>query len=150
MSPGMARYAHASGAYANIIEGAMQEKIGLAGPVDHVVCFYALQFLDIIDLDFLLAFAFLNTAVSVTFSVDEIPEGYNDALRQRDMEHMVQHNHLKAVEDFGVPHGWDLTFKRRFFAWKSYHTGHDIYTTVFRFDRRTREISIANADAMRE
>lgn len=114
----------------------MQQKVGLTGPVDHVVCFYALQFLDIVDLDFILTFAFLTTAMSVTFSIDEVPDDYNKALRQSGQEHMVQNNHLKAVEEFGIPQGWELAFKKRFFAWKSWHTGHDVYTTVFRFERR--------------
>ena len=136
LSPGMAARARSSGAYTSILEGSIQNYVSrIEEPVDHIVSFYALQFLDPVDMDFVLVSAFLTASCSVTISVDEIPEAYNDALRQNGYAHMAQWDHVQTVETFGVPRGWRLISQERFFAWKSWHTGHEVYTTVFRFER---------------
>lgn len=147
ISPGMAARARASGNYSSILEGSIQEYVSrIEEPIDHVVSFFALQFLDPVDMDFMLTSAFLTANRSVTISVDEIPESYNEALRQSGNGHMAQWDNVGVVETFGVPRGWTLSSQQRHFAWKSFHTGHEVYTTVFRFERHGPGDSLTSRD----
>ncbi|OJJ36324.1 hypothetical protein ASPWEDRAFT_737094 [Aspergillus wentii DTO 134E9] len=135
LSPQMAARATSSGAYGTIFEGSIQQHVSSIGRIDHVVSWYALQFLDEVDLNFALTTCFINATQSITFSIDEIPDKYNEDIKEAGDAHMVQFNHVAAVERFGVPHGWRLAHRRRQFAWKSAHTKYDVYSTVFRYER---------------
>ena len=110
------------------------------GLFDHVVCLSTFHFFSAIDLSLVLARIFQLAAVSVTLTVDEITDAYNDNLDKIGDSHMHSFNHMPELEnmDFG-PCGWILADRWRRIAWVSFHTGDEIYTNVLRFKRRNKQ-----------
>ena len=101
---------------------------------DHIVCITSLQYLDEATLSAVLARMFFVAQKSVTITIDEVPEAYNESLEKKGLKHMVVRNHIPQLNSFGVPRGWRVACRRREFAWTSPHTGHDVYITTFRFE----------------
>jgi hypothetical protein len=108
---------------------------GYAKGVDHVVCLSALHFLRPELFSFALVLFFARANKSITISVDEIPDTYNENLDKIGYAYMHSTNHISSIEAFGEPPGWKLTRSERSFSWTSHATGDDVYTTYFRFDR---------------
>ncbi|KAK8096449.1 ATP-grasp fold- subdomain 1 [Apiospora kogelbergensis] len=106
-----------------------------AKSVDHVVCFSAVHFLRSEMFAFVLVLCFTLANKSITISVDDIPDQYNENLKQRGYGFMYSTNHIANMKSFGEPPGWRLTKGERQYSWTSPATGDDVYTTYFRFDR---------------
>ncbi|KAF7159641.1 hypothetical protein CNMCM5623_005021 [Aspergillus felis] len=103
--------------------------------IDHIVCFTAIHFLRPEIFAFVLVLCFTLAKKSITISVDEIPEVYNEKLEKMNVGYMHSWNHLASILAFGEPPNWRLTKSARQYSRTSPATGDDIYTTYFRFDR---------------
>ncbi|GIK04311.1 hypothetical protein Aspvir_008390 [Aspergillus viridinutans] len=103
--------------------------------VDHIVCFSAIHFLRPEIFAFVLVLSFTLARKSITISVDEIPEVYNEKLEEMNVGHMHSWNHLASILAFGEPPNWCLTKSTRQYSWTSPTTGCDVYPNYFRFDR---------------
>ncbi|KAK2606443.1 hypothetical protein QQS21_003136 [Conoideocrella luteorostrata] len=106
-----------------------------ANSVDHIVCFSAIHFLRPELFSFILVLCFIVANKSITLSVDEIPDEFNEVVTKKGLGHMHSTNHLSSMKAFGEPKGWHLVRSERQFSWKSPHTGVEVYTTYFRFER---------------
>ena len=102
---------------------------------DHVVSLSSLHFIDTVTLSLVLNRMFEIAEKSVTVTVDDIPDVYNENLVKRGHEHMQGWNHTKEVKEFGVPKGWKVVQREWVFAWMSPMTGDKVYTTVWRWER---------------
>jgi hypothetical protein len=107
----------------------------LTGGVDHIVSLSALLHLTPEELTFVLVRCFQLARKSITITVDEIPDEYNEALRKQGLTHMHSENHIKNVKAMGEPPGWRLAYLCRQFGRVSPATKVKVYTTVFHFDR---------------
>ncbi|QMW39184.1 hypothetical protein G4B11_002464 [Aspergillus flavus] len=105
------------------------------GDVDHIVCLSAIHFLSPEEFTFVLVLCFLMAHKSITIGVDEIPDGYNESLQALGHHHMYSTNHVANMELFGEPRGWRLATRHREFAWKSFTTQHEVWTTYYRFEK---------------
>ncbi|KAK4210598.1 hypothetical protein QBC37DRAFT_376842 [Rhypophila decipiens] len=156
IAPGMLKICEKFGIYESVHLDSMEETLvnvqTYAETVDHVVCFTAIQLLrpEVLSLFLVLAFALTNK--SITFTVNEVPERYNDYLESNDHAYMRSANHVKALEDFGVPAGWELVWKQKEFAWKTPQTGDDIYSVIYRYERvdegTTKDVLFVNGAKM--
>ena len=119
--------------YKEVVIGPLQEVIMDTNEhFDHIACLSALQYVDEVTLSAVLARMFQLARSSITFTVDEIPESYNSALKQTCMR---ANNHLQVVEGFGVPRGWRLAHRKQDpNGWKSPNTGIVVAVTIFRFE----------------
>ncbi|KAF4168927.1 hypothetical protein CNMCM6936_000338 [Aspergillus lentulus] len=136
LSPQMRTECLYHGWYERVLVGPIQRILTeWMDPVDHIVCIGALHYLDKNELSLVLSRAFHLARVSVTFTIDEIPESYIAAQRSRGREYMHGVNHVAEVAAYGVPVGWKLADHWKCLGWKSPTTGDDVYTNVFRFER---------------
>ncbi|CAM1504922.1 Fc.00g025130.m01.CDS01 [Cosmosporella sp. VM-42] len=115
--------------------GPMQELIMGAGEFDHIVCFGALHFLDSVQLNAVLARMFMLARKSVTFEVDDLDDEYINEAFKKHGELCFNANHVRTVEEFGVPKGWNLVHKKREFLYKSPTTQGDVDGYAMRFEK---------------
>ncbi|KAK2766684.1 hypothetical protein FQN54_005997 [Arachnomyces sp. PD_36] len=134
ISPGMIEVCKKLGVYHETVCGSAQSVVPSLGSFDHIVSFNVLLFLSGLELSMVLAAAFRQARKSIAFSIDEIPDDFNDQLSEKGQSHMMSQNHLKEVEAFGVPVGWKLVHRFRSYLWKS-PGGEDVFATVFMFER---------------
>ncbi|PHH71904.1 hypothetical protein CDD82_6275 [Ophiocordyceps australis] len=106
-----------------------------AGQYDHIVCFGALHFLQPVMFNAVLAKMFMLARKSVSFEIDDMPRSYTDFLLNLCGQLFMNYNHVQAIEQFGVPKGWELVHRSHEFLFTSPHTGHDIFGYAFRFER---------------
>ena len=133
ISPGMVRNNPRPEVYKEVIIGPLQEVIMDTNEhFDHIACMSAFCFLDEVTLSAVLVRMFQVARSSVTFTVEEIPESYNPAMKQT--YNVISNNHLQVVEGFGVPRGWRLAYRKRDDGWKSPTTGIQVAVTIFRFE----------------
>lgn len=139
ISPGMLQLCQECKTYdATILESmetALVHYRRYAHTIDHIVSFTAIHFLRPEVFSFFMALCFALANKSITVTVDEIPDHYNETLIKMGYAHMYSNNHLKAMEAFGEPPGWRLERGKSQFSWTSPTTGDDIYSTCFRFER---------------
>ncbi|KAK6348280.1 hypothetical protein TWF718_006086 [Orbilia javanica] len=141
ISAGMADACRQTGHYENVHLEPMQRcltnhRIYHDGDIDHVLCFSGFHFLSPEDFSFVLALCFTLAKKSITFSLDEITDIYNEAIAARGLSFAHSINHIATMEAFGVPRGWRLAHRFRQFSWTSPTTEkHEIYTNYFRFER---------------
>ncbi|KAM7200684.1 hypothetical protein V8F20_005186 [Naviculisporaceae sp. PSN 640] len=139
IAPGMLKICTDFDVYESVHFDTMEETLvnfqQYADRVDHVVCFTAIQLLRPEALSLFLVLAFALTNKSITLTVNEVPESYNKFFEDVDYAFLRATNHVKALEDFGVPKGWELVWKQREFAWTTPQTGDDIYSVIYRFER---------------
>jgi SAM-dependent methyltransferase len=138
LSPGMVDLCRKTGVYDQVYVSGMQtcllQYFG-HGEVDHIVCFGAVHFLSPEEFASFLVQCFIIANKSITVAVDEIPDSYNEHLREKGLSHMHSTNHLGNMEAFGEPQSWLLVSRRRHYSWTSPTTGDDVYSTFFRFER---------------
>ncbi|KAK6511078.1 hypothetical protein TWF506_010159 [Arthrobotrys conoides] len=141
ISPGMAEVCRKSGHYDLVHLDPMQtclinHRLYHDGDIDHIVCFSGCHFLSEEEFSFVLALCFILAKKSITFSVDEITDTYNEAIAKRGMSFAHSINHIANMKAFGVPKGWRLARHHRQFSWTSPTTQNDdIYTNYFRFEK---------------
>ncbi|KAK6354353.1 hypothetical protein TWF730_008761 [Orbilia blumenaviensis] len=124
------------GQYECVFVGPMQRLlVAYADPADHIVCFGALHYLDVNELSMVLSRAFQLARLSVTFTIDEIPDSYKEAQSLRGSGYMAGSNHLSEIESYGTPVGWRKVDRSRNMGWVSPTTGVEVYTSIFRFER---------------
>lgn len=117
------------------MEAALLNCHRFADSVDRIVCFSALHFLRPEIFTFVLVLCFTLANKSVSISIDEIPDVYNENLEKKGVGFMHSFNHLPRMLAFGEPPNWRLTKSTRQYSRTSPATGDEIYTTYFRFDR---------------
>ncbi|KAK6334721.1 hypothetical protein TWF718_010168 [Orbilia javanica] len=124
-----------NGLYSNVLVGPMQRiLITYKDPVDHIICLGAFHYLESNELSLVLSRMFQLAELSVTFTIDEIPDSYRESQSKRGREYMVGFNHLDEVERYGTPVGWKLVDRWRYLGWTSPTTGDEVYSNVFRFE----------------
>lgn len=136
ISEGMLDKCYKGDCYQDLFVEPMQRFISkVTAGVDHIVSVSALHHLTPEELSFVLVRCFQLAKKSITLSIDEIPDKYNQVLRSRGLPHMHSNDHVKNVKAMGEPDGWRLSYLRRQFGWKSPATGVQVYVTVFHFER---------------
>ncbi|KAG6119749.1 hypothetical protein E4U13_007346 [Claviceps humidiphila] len=142
ISSGMLDVCRDTGFYDSLDQTAMHSALmNLTEPIDHVVCSSALQHIEPEMFSFIMVLLFVRARKSITLSVEDIPDVYNEKLLKAGLikagAMAPSSNHLGAMEAFGVPErlGWQLVSKERVFSWASPKTGDRIYATWFRFER---------------
>ncbi|CAG8168724.1 unnamed protein product [Penicillium nalgiovense] len=138
LSPGMVNLCRKTGVYDQVDISGLQTcllQYSRHGEVDHVVSFGALHFLSPEEFASFFVQCFIIANKSITVSVDEIPDSYNEHLHEKGLSYMHSTNHLGNMEAFGEPQGWKLVSRQRHYSWTSPTTGDDIYSTFFRFGR---------------
>ncbi|KAG6207590.1 hypothetical protein E4U35_000829 [Claviceps purpurea] len=142
ISSGMLDICRETGFYDSLNQTTMHSALmNFTEPIDHVVCSSALQHIEPEMFSFIMVLLFIRASKSITLSVEDIPDVYNENLLKAGyikagcMAPSI--NHLGAMEAFGVPEGlgWQLVSKERVFSWASPKTGDRIYATWFRFER---------------
>ena len=141
ISPDMAEIGKREGYYQGIRVGSIQKVLPTMPMFDHVVSLTALHHIPSVELSFILSSAFQKARKSITLAMDEIPESYNEALRKLGplAGAMQGHNHRAAMKSYVIPRDWRLTDETRVFGWRSPNTGHDIFTTVYRFEHEAEQ-----------
>ncbi|PLB44471.1 hypothetical protein P170DRAFT_513647 [Aspergillus steynii IBT 23096] len=135
LSPKMLEDEEVGRCYKEVRLGPMEELIMGAGEHDHITCFGALHFLDTVFLNAVLARMFMLARKSVTFEVDDISEAYIQGIKEKHGELTFNANHVRAVEDFGVPNGWKRVYCEKSLIYNSPTTGNDVYGYTMRFER---------------
>ncbi|KFG87190.1 2-C-methyl-D-erythritol 2,4-cyclodiphosphate synthase [Metarhizium anisopliae] len=141
ISPGMLDICRSSGAYDNLFTDSMEStllrisSVDHGKSVDHITCLSSMHFLRPEMFSFVMVLCFTLANKSVTISVDEIPDVYNEKLKKLGHDCMHSTNHLASMESFCEPKGWRLECRERQYSWTSPATGDRIYTTYFRFER---------------
>ncbi|KAG6256289.1 hypothetical protein E4U24_005744 [Claviceps purpurea] len=142
ISSGMLDVCRETGLYDSVHQATMHSTLmNLTEPIDHVVCSSALQHIEPEMFSFVMVLVFLRASKSITLSVEEIPDVYNENLIKtghiKAGSMAPSSNHVGAMEAFGVPEGlgWRLVSKERVFSWASPKTGDRINSTYFRFER---------------
>ncbi len=136
ISPHMAEIGKREGYYQDIRVGSIQKVLPTMPMFDHVVSLAALHHMPSVELSFVLSTTFQKARKSITFGIDDIPEGYNEVIRKLGPPYdaMQGHNHRAAMESYVIPRDWRLADETRVFGWRSPKTGHDVFTTVYRFE----------------
>jgi hypothetical protein len=125
--------------YSQLITGRLQDILPgaskfFARNFDHVVPLFSLQSVDKLDIALVISAMFFQARRSVTITIDEIPDDYNEDLRKRGDTHMVQTNHIATMSRFEPAFGWRLVQKRRTLAWTFPHIGVGVYATILRWE----------------
>ncbi|KAF9250238.1 hypothetical protein DTO006G1_1654 [Penicillium roqueforti] len=132
LSPGMLENVEH---YRELRVGPMEEQIMGAGEYDHIVCFGALHFLGPVYLNAVLARMFMLARKSVSISVDDVSDEYIQAIKEKHGELTFNANHVKAIEEFGIPKGWKRVYHERRLMYSSPTNGEKVYGYGMRFER---------------
>lgn len=141
ISPGMLETCRTSGLYDVLYLDSMEATLlkisnsDYAKGIDHIICSSAIHFLSPEMLSFVMVLCFVLANRSITINVDEIPDTYNERLKEKGFGFMHSFDHLANMEAFGVPKGWRLVKGEREYSWTSPTTGDRVYTVYFRFER---------------
>ncbi|KAI4222264.1 MAG: hypothetical protein LQ349_007667 [Xanthoria aureola] len=141
ISPHMAEIGKREGYYQDIRVGSIQKVLPTMPMFEHVVSLAALHHIPSVELSFVLSSAFQKARKSITFGIDDIPEGYNEVIRKQGppWDAMQGHNHRATMESYVIPRDWRLADETRVFGWRSPNTGHDVFTTVYRFEHEAEQ-----------
>ncbi|KAG6129309.1 hypothetical protein E4U12_004756 [Claviceps purpurea] len=136
ISPGMLDVCRKTGLYAYLHLNTIQATLmNLTETVDHVICSSVLHLVGPEMFTFIVVLLFVLANKSITLSVDEISDAYNENLVKAGLNVLYSFDHVARMEAFGAPEGWRLVSKERVFSWASPKTGDRIYSTYFRFER---------------
>jgi SAM-dependent methyltransferase len=139
ISSRMGDICRSTGLYEHVHIESMEEALlnchRFAERVDHIVCFSALHLLRPEIFAFVLVLCFTLAKKSISISIDEITDVYNENMEKTGLGFMYSRNHLAGMLAFREPPNWRLTKRTRQYSWSSAATGDEIYTTYFRFDR---------------
>ncbi|KAG6107687.1 hypothetical protein E4U14_004070 [Claviceps sp. LM454 group G7] len=136
ISPGMLDVCRETGLYAHLHLNTMQATLmNLTETVDHVICSSVLHLVGPEMFTFIVVLLFVLANKSITLSVDEISDVYNENLVKAGLKVLYSFDHVARMEAVGAPEGWRLVSKERVFSWASPKTGDRIYSTYFRFER---------------
>jgi len=72
---------------------------------------------------------------SVSISVDDVSGEYIEAIKEKHGELTFNANHVKTVEEFGVPRGWGRVYNERSVMYTSPTNAEEVYGFVMRFER---------------
>lgn len=72
---------------------------------------------------------------SVTFEVDDLDETYIQAIKEKHGELCVNNNHVRTVEEFGMPKGWTLVHRSSEYLYTSPTNQAEISGYSMRFER---------------
>ena len=106
-----------------------------APSVDHIVCFSAIHFLQGPEFALFMVLCFALANESITISVDDIPDVYNEHLDSLGESFMRSTSHLDQMDGFDIPRGWRLIRGEKKYSWTSGATGLDVDSVMFRFER---------------
>ncbi|KAL1925120.1 uncharacterized protein VTP21DRAFT_3 [Calcarisporiella thermophila] len=103
--------------------------------IDHVVSTGALHFLNNDVFKSTLMRLFEIADKSITLSIEDIPEEYNQNLIRLGVASMYSYNNTFVAENIIIPKDWERVHREYTYMWKSPATGNNIYGTIFRFER---------------
>lgn len=72
---------------------------------------------------------------SVSISVDDVSDEYIQAIKEKHGELTFNANHVKAIEEFGIPKGWKRVYHERRLMYSSPTNGEKVYGYGMRFER---------------
>ncbi|KAG5973413.1 hypothetical protein E4U58_005146 [Claviceps cyperi] len=133
ISSGMLDVCRETALYDSLHHATMHSTLmNLSEPIDHVVCSSALQHIEPEMFSFIMVLLFFRASKSITLSVEEIPDVYNENLVKaghiKAGSMASSSHHMVAIGVFGVPEGL-------VFSWASPKTGDRIYSTYYRLER---------------
>ena len=138
VSRGMIERCRASGRYDEVLLGSIQDILPGLSTYDHIVCLSALHFLTAPELSLVLARCFQLARLSLTVSMDEVP---NNQAQGPDIPaglSMESFSHIDEAMAFGIPPGWQLVCRKRRLTCVSPLCGDRIHTTVLRYEKLKR------------
>ncbi len=119
-----------------LIVGPLQEEImRFSTPVDHIVCFGALHFLNSTEFIATLVRMFMLARKSVAFDVDDVSQEYIDKIVARFGEGLRNHNNTLALRRFGVPSGWRKVVEQEGSLFYSPSVQIDVRGLMLRFEK---------------
>ncbi len=101
---------------------------------DHILSIGCLLFLNKVVFQMTLNLMFEMATKSITITIDEIPDEYNEILVKMGYGFMYSYNHKCVLDTFKVPDKWILTYNKRQHMWRSLTTGIDVYGSLLRFE----------------
>ncbi|CAL8574331.1 hypothetical protein XPA_000294 [Xanthoria parietina] len=138
VSRGMVERCRASGQYNEVLLGSIQDILPGLSTYDHIVCLSVLHFLTAPELSLVLARCFQLARLSLTVSMDEVP---NNQAQGPDIPaglSMESFSHIDEAMAFGIPPGWQLVCRKRRLTCVSPLCGDRIHTTVLRYEKLKR------------
>lgn len=137
ISAGMVKMAQLNGIplYENVHIGLIQDVLPtLEKKFDHILAIGVLYHLSPTQLSVVLSRMFQLATKSITFTIEQLSDAYNEGARKHNEGHMAGTNHTKACEAFSLPKGWKRVPTAEFdFSWASKHFGAVTTTKVYRF-----------------
>ncbi|KAF8325692.1 hypothetical protein F5887DRAFT_1018437 [Amanita rubescens] len=138
LSNGMIEKCQETGLYKEVYHGSIQTILPSVGPFDHIVSFMTLYYVSPEDFSLIMTRSFQLARKSIAVTIDEIPDVYNEWLRERDDSNMIGRNHKAEMEKAFCnppPAGWKLSQTFRALGWTSPRAKCDIYVTAYIFER---------------
>ncbi|CAF3572513.1 unnamed protein product [Rotaria sp. Silwood1] len=108
---------------------------------DHIISYGCLLFLNNAVFKETLSRMFEIAKRSITITVEEIPDEYNEILIKKGHETIYSYNNKCVIDGFDVPDQWVLAYSKRGHMWSSPLTGVDIYGSVIRFENCSKKIT---------
>lgn len=78
---------------------------------------------------------FMLARRSITFDADDLSDEYIQKIVDKHGELCFNANHVKTIEEFGVPKGWKLVAKKYGKLFTSPTVGGDVYGYGMRYER---------------
>ena len=140
LSKGMIEKCHETGLYKQVYHGSIQTTFPSIGPFDHIISFSTLYFMSPEDFSLIMARLFQLARKSIAVTIDEIPDVYNERLRELGQKYsnMTGHNHKAEMERVYCnppPAGWKLAETFHELGWSSPSTKCDVHVTAYIFER---------------
>ncbi len=119
-----------------LIVGPLQEEImRFSTPVDHIVCFGALQSMNSTEFIATLVCMFMLACKSVAFDVDDVSQEHIDKIVARFGEGLRNHNKTLALQHFDVPKGWRKVVEQEGSLFYSPSVQIDVRGSMLRFEK---------------
>ncbi len=138
LSKGMIEKCQETGLYKEVYHGSIQAILPSVGSFDHIVSFMTLYYASPEDFSLIMTRSFQLARKSIAVTIDEIPDVYNEWLREKDDSNMTGHNHKAEMEKAFCnppPAGWKLSQTFRALGWTSPRAKCDVYVTAYIFER---------------
>lgn len=112
-----------------LIENVMFE---LQSSFTHIVSAGVLSFVDTQYFEKIFSKMFQLASNSVSLVIDDVSDEYKELCAKNYA--VIHFNHVETIENFPIPPGWCLVYKKRQFFWVSPRTGTQMYGLVLRYE----------------
>ena len=101
---------------------------------DHVLSIGCLHFLNNVVFEEVIRRLFEIARKSITISIEEIPDVYNEMLIKKGCHCIYSYNNKSVIDDFNIPENWILAHSEHNLMWCSPTTGINIHGLILRFE----------------